>query len=218
MNRIISFLIIIGGFVGGYFVYQDYAKGVKANSNHWADDLRVIIKTYVKDGKASSDDVPGNSNSMAYFRMLGLIYDSEQHHYFAGDTVRGALAGSGLPAGQAKMTIDSLLDNYHAAKQLGVFEATTNILRLERGEPPICSAKGWDGELLVPGYVISPLLAPEAAYALPNVVLMPKTVRDLQNEQPAGITPEIAKKWLSEHLILPASHAAITAALTEKKL
>ena len=218
MNRIISILIIMGGIVGGYFVYQDYAKGVKATSNHWADDLRTVIKAYIKDANASSGDVPGNSNSMPYYRMLGLIYDSEQHHYFAGDTVRGALSGSGLPPGQAKMVIDSLLDNYHAAKQLGVFEVTANLLRLERGEPPLCSAKGWDGELLVPGYVISPLLAPEAAYALPNVVMMPKTVRDLQNEQPAGLTTDIARKWLLEHLILPASQAAINAALTDKKL
>ena len=67
------------------------------------------------------------------------------------------------------------------------------------------------------GHVLSPVVAPEAALSLANLVLMPKRMRDMQNEDLTGFSPEMSKKWLSERIITPESHQAILEILSTKK-
>lgn len=217
MGKIVSFLIILGGFLGGYMLFQDYAKGVKVRNNHWGEDLRGVVKAYSSDALAAVNDAPGVSDAVSYYRMLGVMNAAERHGYSVGDTVRTGFSGCGLPPGQAKMAIDLVLENYNIAKRLGVFDSPQNVLRLERGEAPLCAAKGWDDEPLVLGHLLSPVLAPEAAFSLVNVVLMPKCARDTQNEEPTGFTPEMARKWAAEHVITPDSLQAIYAAMGPRK-
>jgi len=217
MSKIIGFLIIMGGIAGIYFVYQDYAAQQKLKNNHWADDLRLVIKSHSTDASAADAGPVSAAEETAYFRMLGVMYASERHGFSAGETVKNGFSGSGLRPGESKMAADLLMENYRTAKQLGVFNSTQNVLKLERGESPVCDAKGWEDEPLSLGHVLSPVVAPEASLSLANMVLMPRVMRDMQNEDLTGFSPELAKKWLSERIIKPETHSIIMEKLLAKK-
>lgn len=217
MKRIIEVLVLLGGLVGAYFIYLDYAAKHKEKNNHWADDVGRLIREQRSGSTMDAPDGRWFADDGTFYRILGLIHDGERHKYSAGDTVKNGVSGSGLRPGEAKMAADMLLENHRIAKQMGVFDDLTNMLRLERGESPICQAKGWEDEPLAVGRMLSPLVAPEASLSLANLVLMPKTMRDLQSNDLQGFTPELAKKWLAERIITPESHQAIMEILSSKK-
>jgi len=218
MSRIISTLIVAGGLAGSYFVYQDYAAKQKIKHNHFADDVRGLIQDHGAESQiGEGKDAPWFGNDGTFFRILGLMYDAERHKYSAAETVRSAASGAGLRPGEAKLVTDMLMDNYRIAKQMGVFDDLSNTLRLEHGEAPLSKADGWEDEPLTVGHVLSPVVAPEASLSFANIMLMPKSVRDLQNDDLTGFTPDMAKKWLSERIITPESHQVIMAILSAKK-
>ena len=64
--------------------------------------------------------------------------------------------------------------------------------------------------------LLSPVVAPEAATSLANLVLMPATARDMQNDDLNGFGFEQSKKWLSEQIITPDSMRVITDRLDNK--
>ena len=217
MSRFIGFLIIIGGLVGTYFVYQDFAASRKEKHNRFADEIRGLIQDHGVESKLASKDLPGSGNNGSFYQILGLMHEAERHQYSVADTAKNAVTGSNMRPGEAKMVMETLLENYRIARQLGVFEDLSNALRMERGEAPVSKAKGWEDEPLTVGHVLSPVVAPEAALSLANLVLMPKRMRDMQNEDLTGFSPEMSKKWLSERIITPESHQAILEILSTKK-
>jgi len=204
--------------VGSYFVYQDYAARQKQKHNHFADEVRVLIQEHGDSSQiGEGKDAPWYGNDGTFFRILGLMFDAERHKYSVADTVKNATAGAGLRPGEAKLVMDMLIDNFRIAKQMGVFDDLSNTLRLEHGEAPISKATGWENEPLTVGHVLSPVVAPEASLSFANIMLMPKSVRDLQNEDLTGFTPDMAKRWLSERIITPESHQVIMEILSGKK-
>ncbi len=217
MNRTIEVLVIAGGLVGAFFVYEDYAAKQKEKHNHFAEDIGKIIRDQRAENQMESQTGRWFADDGAFYRILGLIHDGERHKYSPGETVKNGVSLSGLRPGEGKMVIDMLVENHRIARQMGVFDDMSNQLRLERGEAPICQAKGWEDEPLAVGRVLSPLVAPEASLSLANLVLMPKTMRDLQSNDLSGFTPDMAKKWLSERIITPESHQAIMDILASKK-
>lgn len=217
MNRTIEALVIVGGLVGAYFVYQDYAAKQKEKHNHFAGDVGRIIREQREESQMEDQKGPWFADDSAFYHILALIHDGERHKYAPADTVRNGVTFSGLRPGEGKMVTDMLTENYRIAKQMGVFDDLSNVLRLERGEAPVCKAKGWEEEPLAVGRLLSPLVAPEASLSFANLVLMPKTVRDLQSNDLSGFTPDLAKKWLAERIITPESHQAILDILGSKK-
>ncbi|MDB6137205.1 MAG: hypothetical protein JWO94_277, partial [Verrucomicrobiaceae bacterium] len=217
MSRIIGFLIILGGIAGTYFVYQDYAAKQKDRHNRFADTIRGLIQDHGTGTQLDGQDAPWLGNDGSFFRILGQMNDAERHVYSVGDTVKIAASSAGLRPGESKMVVDMLMENYHIAKQLGVFDDLSNMLRLEHGEPPVSQAHGWENETLTVGHSLSPVVAPEASLSFVNLVLMPKCMRDLQNEDLNGFTPDMAKKWLSERIITPDSYQTIIDILSAKK-
>ena len=217
MSRFIGFLIIIAGFVGCYFVYQDFAEKQKDKHNRWADDIRSLIRQHASDARLDGKSDGWFASEGSFFRIVGLMHEAERHHYSVADTVKAACSGSGVSPGEARMISEMLIENHRVAQQLGVYDDLSNMLRMERGEAPISRAKGWENEPLCMGYVLSPVIAPEASWSLANLVLMPKGMRDMQTDDLTGFTPELDKKWLSERIIVPESHQAIIGALATKQ-
>ena len=217
MSRFIGFLIILAGMAGCYFVYQDYAEKQKDKHNHWADVFRALIHEHASEARLDGKEEAWFASNSSFFRIIGLMHEAEHHKYSVADTVKLATSGAGMTPGVAKMVADLLVENHRIAQQLGVYDDLQNMLRMERGEAPVSAAKGWEDEPLAVGYLLSPLVAPEAARSLVNLVLMPKSMRDMQTDDLVGFTPDMSKKWLNERIITPDTHQAILTILAAKK-
>ena len=216
MSRFIGFLIIIGGLTGIFFVYKDYAAKTKQKRNAAAEEIRRVIKASLAAEDLDASEDPWFANEGAVFRILSYLHEAEKSSYNVTDTLKSAVAGSGARVGEGKLIVDMLSDNYSIAKKLGVFDDLSNLLKMEQGRAPTARAKGWEDEVLAVGHVLTPVLAPEAATSLANLVLMPATARDMQNDDLNGFGYEQSKKWLSEQIITPDSMRAITERLDSK--
>jgi hypothetical protein len=109
-----------------------------------------------------------------------------------------------------------LEENYAIAKKLGIFEELSNIMKMRDGMNPTAKSKGWEDERVVVGHLLTPIIAPEAARSLANLVIMPAAVRDMQSDELAGFSLEQSKKWLAEHIIVPDSHHLVEERLNSK--
>lgn len=209
MNKLIGFLILIGGLSGGYMLYKDYAAKEKEKRNPAAEEIRRIVSDTLKPQNLVDKEDPWYSSESALFRILSYLYKAEQEHYSIGDTIKSALSGSGARAGESKIIATMLEDNYALAKKLGIFNELGNVMKMREGMAPVAKAKGWEDEHIVAGHLLTPMIAPEAARSLANLVIMPASVRDMQTDDLNGFTIEQSRKWLSERIIEPESHRII---------
>lgn len=216
MNKLIGLLIIIGGLSGGYILYKDYSAKEKDRRNPSADEIRRIIADTLKPQDLASKEDPWYASEAAVFRILAYLHTAEQEHYSVGETIKTAVSGSGARAGQGKIITDMLEENYAIAKKLGIFEELSNIMKMRDGMNPTAKSKGWEDERVVVGHLLTPIIAPEAARSLANLVIMPAAVRDMQSDELAGFSLEQSKKWLAEHIIVPDSHHLVEERLNSK--
>lgn len=208
MNKLIGFLIIVGGLVGGYMLYLDYSAKEKDRRNPSADEIRRIIAGTLKPQNLSQQEDPWYANESSVFRIMAYLYQAEQEHYSVGETLKTATGGSGARPGQAKIIADTLEENYAIGKKLGIFELS-NVLKMRDGMNPTAKAKGWEDERIVVGHLLTPIIAPEASRSLANLIIMPAAVRDMQSDDLAGFTLEQSKKWLADQIIVPDSHRLV---------
>jgi len=216
MNKLIAFLIIIGGMSGAYMLYMDYTSKEKEKRNPSADEIRRVITSTLKPQDLTDTEDPWYSSEAAVFRILGFLHQAEEQRYSVGETIKVAVSGSGARPGEAKIIADMLEENYSLAKKLGVFNELANVMKMREGLAPTAKAKGWEDERLVVGHLLTPVIAPEAARSLANLVIMPASVRDMQTDDLGGFTLEQSKKWLAERIIVPDSHRTVEARLDPK--
>lgn len=216
MNKLIGFLIIIGGLSGGYMLYQDYAAKEKERRNPAADEIRRVIAETLKPQNLSNTEDPWYASEAALFRILAYLNTAEQEKYSVGETINAAVSESGARPGVGKIIGSMLEENYALAKRLGIFNELGNVMKMRDGLNPTAKAKGWEDERIVAGHLLSPTIAPEAARSLANLVLMPASVRDMQSDDLSGFTSEQSKKWLAERIIEPASHKIVEERLNPK--
>lgn len=209
-------LIILGGIVGCFFVYNDYTGKERDRRNTYSDQVRKVIADAVKSGTVSETDDYTRPTDAPLYQVLALMRQAEQDGYSASDTATQAASGSGARSGAAKIIAERINDNYAIAKALDVFEDLSNMLRMGNGLPPTAHAKGWEDQQLTVGHILSPIFAPEAAKSLANLVLMPEIARDMQSDELGGFNFEQSKRWLTEGIIAPESHQAILAILARK--
>lgn len=215
--RLLHILILLGGVVGCYFVYQDYAKKEKGRRNVSSEEVKRIVADTAKYKVPSPNDDFTRVDDAPLYRLLAVMRQAETKGYSATDTALQGAMSSGVRASVAKMIAERLSDNYAIARKLGVFDELANVLRMERGLPPVAHAKGWEDQPLAVGYILSPVFAPEASHCLANLVLMPEIARNMQMDDVGGFTFEQSKKWLNEGLITPDTHQAILAAIETKR-
>jgi hypothetical protein len=145
-----------------------------------------------------------------------MMHEAERGKYNVQDTLNSA-AGAAPGAGQSKMIADTLMENYQLAQRLGVFDEPANVLAMERGDAPVATVAGWEDEKLAVTHRVSPLLAPEAARSLANLILIPEALRDAQLPGAIGFTTDTIKKWVKEGLISPVSAEAIADVVLPKR-
>jgi len=205
MGRFFTTVIIGLGIAGLFFVARDYFADQKVKKNPWVEEIRYLVtEAQEKELEGATND-PWFTDQGRFFTLLAMMHETERTKYDLEGTLMSAC--SGIPG--SKLVQESLLANYAMAKTLGVFNQPTNLLAMENGDPPVATARGWEDHKLVVGHRISPLLAPEAAKSLANMLLMPEALRDLQVVDAGGFTLETVKKWNQEKIIGPESSEAI---------
>ncbi len=203
MGKIIGTIIMLGALAGIFFTAQEYWQKRHGGKNPFVDTLTPLIRLHVAK-KVGSEE--GSSASEASFMTI-LYYAhraaAEGHDLIS--TVKSAASAAGAGKSEAARMATSINENVTLAKKMGVFGQANNEVAMERGDSPVATAKGWEDERMVIGHTLSPVLAPEAAYAIPNLIIMPECIRDMQTERVTTATTELARKWLVDQIIFPAS-------------
>jgi len=158
------------------------------------------------------------SSEASYLTILYYAWAAGENGYNDVETCRRAAASAGAESKEAARIASVVHENLLFAKSMNVFSDASNVLGLERGEHPVAHASGWEDERLVVGHILSPLLAPEAAFAIPNLKLMPESVRDMSSDRVSAEIVEIARKWTKDRIIFPETYNAIAARAKEEQV
>lgn len=208
MGRILIILLFLGAGYGTYQIFLDYKSKQKEERNQWPNKLSPIIALHTSK-KLLAGELFGNQSS--FLQLLYLCHQIDQDGYPLLDTLKRGASLSGADATEAPLLAAAILDNYNRARSnFGIFQDPANLLKLERGEPPTALSPGWEDELLVVGYKISPLLGAELSATLPNMVIMPESVRNMQTDLTPPEAQYLISLWLGARMISPECSTAVT--------
>jgi hypothetical protein len=206
MGRILVFLLFLGAGYGVYQVFLDHKAKQKDERNMWPNKLAGLMALH-SSKKLLSGELLGSQES--FFQLLYMAYQIEQDDYPLLDTLKRGASLSGADATEAPLMAAAVLDNLTRARSFGIFQDPANLLKLERGESPIATAPGWEDEELVVGYKMSPLLGSELSATLPNMVIMPESVRNMQTDLTPPEAQTLTSQWLGARMISPECATAI---------
>jgi hypothetical protein len=206
MARILLFLLFAGAGYGLYQAVLDYKAYQKTQRNLWPEKVVSLIKPH-----SSKNLLSGNlpNQESTFFQLLYATYQIDQDGYPLIETLKRGASLAGVNDSEAQMIATALLDNLNRARSFGVFQDPSNLLKLERGSPPVALASGWENEPLVIGFKISPLLGAELMFTLPNMIIMPASVRNLQSDLMPPEAEKLTTQWLGNAIISPECALAI---------
>lgn len=214
IKNVLVTLLLLGALYGCYELFLEHQAAQHASNNPWVSRMTPFIKMHTTKQVASGNE---SASEASYLTLLFLGWQAAEDGYSTLDTVKRAAAAAGADQSEAARIGAAIHENVQFAKSMGVFTDASNGVKMERGEPPVAHAKGWEDELLVVGWNLSPVLAPEAMFAIPNLRLMPQAVRDMTAEKYNAATTELARKWLTDQIIYPDSYRAIAKKAQETK-
>lgn len=206
MGKVLVFLLFLGAGFGVYKIFEEYKAKQKASRNLWPDRMAAIMRLHASK-TLMSGEILGNQAS--FLQLVYLAYQAEQDGYPVLDTLRSAYGMAGMDNNEGPLVSSAVFDNLTRARQLGAFQDPANLPRMERGDPPVANAPGWEGEPLVVGYKISPVLGAELSAVLPNLVIMPESARDMQTDLLPPEAKTLVNQWLSIRMISPEAATAI---------
>jgi hypothetical protein len=208
MGRILVFLLFLGAGYGTYQIFLEYKAKQKDERNQWPSKLSPIMALH-SSKKLLAGELYGNQSS--FLQLLYICYQIDQDGYPLLDTLKRGASLGGADSTEAPLLAAAILDNYNRARTtFSVFQEPANLLKLERGESPIALAAGWEDEPLVVGYKISPLLGAELSATLPNMVIMPESVRNMQTDLTPPEAHALNANWLGARMISPECSTAIS--------
>lgn len=208
MGRILIILLFLGAGYGTYQIFLDYKAKQKEERNVWPGKLSDLMSLH-SSKKLLAGELYGTESS--FLQLLYLCYQIDQDGYPLLDTLKRGASMGGADATEAPLMAAAILDNYNRARStFGVFQDPANLLKMERGDPPIALSSGWEDEPLVVGYKISPLLGAELSATLPNMVIMPESVRNMQTDLTPPEAHALNSNWLGARMISPECSTVIT--------
>jgi hypothetical protein len=200
MGKILAFLLFLGAGIGVYKIFQDYKAKQREERNTWPQRMAGIMR-YHTSPNTLSGEIIGNETS--FLQLIYLAYQVERDGFPLLENVSQAASLAGAVNGEGPLIAASLLENLQRAKTLGIFQDPANLPRLERGERPIATATGWEEEPVGVGFKLSPLLGAELSATLPNMVLMPVAIRNMQTDVVPPEADRLISMWLSIRMISP---------------
>lgn len=214
IKNLLITVLMLAALYGCYEMFLEKQAERRLANNPWVSRMTPFIKMHTTKQVAGGNETASEGS---YLTLLFLGWQAGESGYSMLDTVKRAAAAAGADQSEAARIGAAIHENIQFAKSMGVFGDPSNGVKMERGEQPIAHAKGWEDELLVVGWNLSPTLAPEAMFAIPNLRLMPQAVRDMTAEKYNAATTELARKWLTDKIIYPDSYRAIAQRAQESK-
>ncbi len=188
--RLILILIVAGGIAAGWIVLQE--KQAEAHLAGWAKQLSAHLEPQAHGAAFKLD--PTLPDERNFFRILHFLHRIESEKLDMNKVIPDALAVLNVQGEAAAVTVSTLVANYEMGKKLDIFSDSSNLIKLEAGEAPIMKLKGWEGEPVAVGQVVPPTEAPALANRLPNLVLLPASVRDARSGMPAADSEEAVRQ------------------------
>jgi hypothetical protein len=208
IGRLLVFFLFLGAGYGVYQAFLEFKARQKEERNQWPSRVASVM-TLHSSKKLLAGELKGNQSS--FLQLLYFCHQIDQDGYPLLETLKKGASIGGLDTIEAPLLAAAVLDNYNLARNtFGVFQDPANLLKLERGEPPIAISPGWEDELLVVGYKLSPLLGAELSATLPNMVIMPESVRNMQTDLTPPEAQTLNTQWLGARLISPECSNAIS--------
>lgn len=204
IQKTLATLLILAALYGSYELIVEHQAKVRQSKNPWVTRLAPLIKLHTAKQVQSE-----KASEASYLAIIYHAWDATENGYSSLDTVKQAAAAAGAESAEAARIGAAIHENVQIAKSMGVFSNAANAMKMERGEPPVIYLKGWEDERLVMSNILSPLLAPEAGFALPNLRLVPESIRDMTTERVNAATVELARKWSNDKIIYPETYRAI---------
>jgi len=200
MGKLLVFLLFIGAGIGVYKMLEEHKEKQRLERNTWPQQIANVMRFHVSQNTLSGEIIGGESS---FLQLIYLAYQVERDGFPLLDNVtRGAvLAGAGTT--EAPLIAVSVLENLQRAKALGLFQDPSNALKMERGERPTATAPGWEEELACVGFKLSPLFGAELSATLPNMVLMPEAIRNMQTDVTPPDADRLISLWLSNRMVSP---------------
>lgn len=206
MGKILTTLLMIAAVFGIYQLFTEYKAEKHAANNAWVERMRPLIKDHMSDAAVTGEDATVGEGT--FLRILYMAMRAEQDGYTIDDTIREAAGGTGASSTEASFIEEAVTESIAMARRMGALDPA-NVLAMERGESPVAHASGWEDEKLVVGLLLPPTLAPEAVNALPNMRLVPESVREMQGEHLTAGQIDKARAFLVQKVITPESMNAI---------
>ncbi len=200
MGKLLVFLLFLGAGIGLYKIYDDYKIKQRAERNTWPERLAGIMKLHTASNTLNHEILGGEAT---FLQLLYLAYQIERDGYPVLDTLKHGASQAGGGSSEAPLMAAALLDNLSRIRSFGVFNDPANLPRMERGESPIATTPGWEDERIVVGYKLSPLFGAELSTTLPNMIIMPEVIRDMQTDLTPPEASTLIRQWLSVRMISP---------------
>lgn len=200
MGKILAFLLFLGAGIGVYKVFHEFKEKQREERNSWPQRIAGIMRYHTAQNTLSGEIIGGETS---FIQLIYLAYQVERDGFPLLDNISRAASAAGAVTGEAPLIAASVLENLQRAKTLGIFQDPANLPRMERGERPIATAPGWEEEPVGVGFKISPLLGAELSATLPNMVLMPEAIRNMQTDITPPETDRLISMWLSIRMISP---------------
>lgn len=213
MKNLLAAILILAAIYGGYKMYSEKAAIERLEKNPWAARMTPLIRPRTAAQIAAGGADTGDSG---FFNILYFAWQAVESGYNDIETLKRASVAAGAGTSEAARIASAVHENLVFARSMGVFDDPSNPIRMEQGEAPIARGGGFEGELLVAGHVISPLLAPEAAWALPNLRLMPEAMRDMSGARVNKGLVDLARKWAADKILHPETPAMMSEVLAQR--
>ena len=139
MGKFFTFVVLIAGLVATFFVLKDHFAEQRVKTNPWMGQMRNLLEDQAKSRDLLNVENPWYAEEGTFYKLLSLMYEANRDKYDPEETLATACNGTVNPA-LAKLIVESMIGNFTLAKQMGVFEETTNILQLENGSAPVAAA------------------------------------------------------------------------------
>lgn len=204
MTRFLAILLFIGGLIYGWFFLK------KKQAENSAKAVAAQLAPHLSDQPVSPDAAETVKKSEANLYWILFYFDKLATEGRDPATVLSdACEQISMPEQKSSVVRSVLMANYETAKKYRIFEDITNVVKLEQGIPPLMKMTGWEDEPVSVGYIIPPEIAPEAAGATANFVLMPGIVSDAQGPKLTSQMMEQARTMEKAKIITKASLDAL---------
>lgn len=173
MTRFVAILLFIGGLIYGWSFLQKKQAGNRAKA------VAAQLAPHLSDQPASADAAETARKAEANIYWILYYFDKlVTEGMDPASVLRDACEQIAMPESKSSILRSNLMANYETAKKYRIFDDITNVVKLEQGIPPLMKMSGWEDEPVAIEYIISPSIAPEAAGATANFVVMPGIVSD----------------------------------------